>query len=229
MNLELFEKKTGIAFTDKQLLTTAFTHRSYLNEHREGGREHNERLEFLGDAILELAVTEFLYKKYPRKPEGELTALRSALVNFVALAGVAERLGMNEYILLSKGERKDTGRAREVILANALEALIGALYLDGGYISAEAFIAREIYPLLETIVAQGGWIDAKSKFQEKAQEEVGVTPRYETVGERGPDHNKNFTVGVFLGHEKIAEGTGKSKQEAETAAAAAGLQKKGWG
>jgi ribonuclease-3 len=222
-NLEIFEQKAGIEFRDKQLLQTAFTHRSYLNEHRGSLIEHNERLEFLGDAVLELVVTEFLYKKYPKKPEGELTSLRSALVNFVTLAGVAENLDMNDYMLLSKGEKKDTGRAREVILANAIEALIGAIYLDGGYESAERFISKNILTLTEKIIREGKWIDAKSKFQEKAQEETGITPRYETVGETGPDHDKHFRVAVFLGKEKIAEGEGKSKQEAEQDAASAAL------
>lgn len=228
MNFSPFEKKIAVSFADQELLRAAFTHRSYLNEHRQAGREHNERLEFLGDAVLELVVTEFLYKKYPTKPEGELTLYRSALVNAVTLAGIAEGLGMNDYMLLSRGEKKDIGRAREVILANAIEALIGALYLDGGYEKARDFIARFVLPQTDRLVAEGKWLDAKSKFQEKAQEVVGVTPAYETVKEVGPDHDKHFTVAVFLGKERVAEGEGKSKQEAEQAAASNGLQKKGW-
>lgn len=228
MNFETFTQKIGISFRDAALLRTAFTHRSYLNEHRTKGLPHNERLEFLGDAILELVVTEFLYQKYPAKPEGDLTLYRSALVNAVTLAGVAERLGMNDYMLLSRGEKKDTGRAREMILANAIEALIGALYLDGGYEKAREFIARFILPLTDALVAEGKWLDAKSKFQEKAQDVAGVTPSYEMIKEAGPDHDKHFTVVVCLGQERVAEGEGKSKQEAEQAAAANALRAKGW-
>lgn len=229
-NFADFEKKICSIFVDKNLLRTSFTHRSYLNEHRESKSktEHNERLEFLGDAVLELLVTEFLFKKYPHKDEGDLTMYRAGLVNAVTLAGVAEGLGMNDYMLLSKGEAKDTGRAREVILANAIEALIGALYLDGGYAKAGEFVSRFVLPLTDNIVAEGKWLDAKSHFQEKAQDAVGVTPSYETVRETGPDHDKHFTVAVFLGREKVAEGDGKSKQEAEQAAAANALEAKKW-
>lgn len=229
-NFTDFEKKIGIMCADTDLLRTAFTHRSYLNEHR-GAKtktEHNERLEFLGDAVLELLVTEFLFKKYPHKDEGDLTMYRAGLVNAVTLAGVAETLGMNDYMLLSKGEAKDTGRAREVILANAIEALIGALYLDGGYAKAGEFVSRFVLNLTDKIVAEGKWLDAKSHFQEKAQEIASVTPSYETVREAGPDHDKHFTVAVFLGREKVAEGDGKSKQEAEQAAAANALHAKEW-
>lgn len=225
---ETLAQKIGVSFRDAALLRAAFTHRSYLNEHRTKGLEHNERLEFLGDAVLELAVTEFLYKKYPAKPEGALTLYRAGLVNAVTLAGVAEKLGMNDYMLLSRGEKKDTGRAREVILANAIEALIGALYLDGGFEAAREFIARFVLPLTDALVAEGKWLDAKSKFQEKAQDVAGVTPSYETVKEAGPDHDKHFTVAVHLGTERVAEGEGKSKQEAEQAAAANALRAKGW-
>lgn len=228
MNFENFTKKIGVSFRDSDLLRTAFTHRSYLNEHKRGEWEHNERLEFLGDAVLELVVTEFLYKKYPNKPEGDLTLYRSALVNAVTLAGVADNLGMNDYMLLSKGEKKDIGRAREVILANAIEALIGALYLDSGYEKASDFITRFVLPLTDRLVAEGKWLDAKSKFQERAQDAIGITPSYETIKEMGPDHNKHFTVAVFLGKEHVAEGEGKSKQEAEQAAAENALQKKSW-
>lgn len=227
-NFADFEKKIGIIFADKDLLRTAFTHRSYLNEHRESKTEHNERLEFLGDAVLELLVTEFLFKRYPHKDEGDLTMYRAGLVNAVTLAGVAEGLGMNDYMLLSRGEAKDTGRAREVILANAIEAFIGALYLDGGYAKAGDFVSRFVLPLTDKIVAEGKWLDSKSHFQEKAQDIAGVTPLYETARETGPDHDKQFTVAVFLDREKVAEGDGKSKQEAEQAAAAAALKVKQW-
>ncbi len=223
-----FEKKTGIAFTDKNLLRTAFTHRSYLNENRKSGMEHNERLEFLGDAVLELIVTEYLYAKYPEKNEGDLTSYRSALVNAVTLAGVAEGLGMNEHLLLSRGETKDTGRARQVILANAIEAYIGALYLDQGYETTKRFVSKYVFKLVDDIVSKKMWLDAKSHFQEMAQEVVGVTPSYETVKQIGPDHDKHFTVAVFLGKERVAEGSGKSKQEAEQSAAKAGLEAKKW-
>ncbi len=227
-NFSDFEKKIGIIFADRDLLRTAFTHRSYLNENRKTKIEHNERLEFLGDAVLELLVTEFLFKKYPDKTEGDLTMYRAGLVNAVTLASVAEGLGMNDFMLLSKGEAKDTGRAREVILANAIEALIGALYLDGGYAKAGDFVSRFVLNLTDKIVAEGKWMDAKSTFQEKAQDIASVTPLYETVRETGPDHDKHFTVAVFLGREKVAEGEGKSKQEAEQSAAANALEAKRW-
>jgi len=227
-DLGSFEKKIGIAFTNKDLLRTAFTHRSYLNENRRAGMEHNERLEFLGDAVLELIVTEYLFEKYPEKPEGDMTSYRSALVNAVTLAGVAEELGMNDHLLLSRGEAKDTGRARQVILANTIEAFIGALYQDLGYEAAKQFVSRHLFKLLDEIVQQRKWLDAKSHFQEKAQEIVGATPSYETVKETGPDHDKHFTVAVFVGRERVALGEGKSKQEAEQQAAKLALKAKHW-
>ena len=228
MDFSVFEKRIGIPFRDKNLLRTAFTHRSYLNENRKSGMEHNERLEFLGDAVLELIVTEYLFAKYPDRNEGDLTSYRSALVNAVTLAGVAEKLGMNDFLLLSRGENKDTGRARQVILANAIEAFLGALYLDGGYEVTKHFVSTHIFKLIDDIVHKKMWLDAKSHFQERAQEIVGITPSYSTVSAEGPDHDKKFTVAVFLGKEKIAEGDGKSKQEAEQQAAKLGLQAKGW-
>ena len=218
----------GIAFADPALLAEALTHRSYLNEHREYAGSHNERLEFLGDAVLELAVTDFLFGKFPEKPEGELTAYRAALVNTVSLSETAQALGMNDYLLLSKGEAHDTGRARDVILADALEAVIGAVYLDQGYAPAEAFIARALYGKIDGIIAQRAYQDAKSRFQELVQEKRGITPAYETLSEAGPAHDKRFTVGVFIGEEEIARGDGKSKQEAEQAAAQAGLAALRW-
>lgn len=223
-----FEKRVEIIFKDKDLLRTAFTHRSYLNENRRAGMEHNERLEFLGDAVLELIVTAYLFKKYPEHNEGELTSYRSALVNAVTLAGIAEKLGMNEFLLLSRGETKDTGRARQVILANTIEAFIGALYLDQGYEGTKDFVSKCLFKLIDDIVHKKMWLDAKSHFQEKAQEVAGVTPAYETVKEAGPDHDKKFTVAVFLGRERVAEGEGKSKQEAEQQAAKLGLEAKHW-
>lgn len=220
--------KLDVSFKDINLLAKAFTHRSYLNEHRNSGLEHNERLEFLGDAVLELVVTDFLYTTYPKKPEGEMTALRSALVNAQTLSEVALEMGLNEYLLLSKGEAKDTGRARQYILANTIEALIGSIYLDQGYEAAQKFIHTHVHSLLDDVIDQKKFIDSKSKFQELAQEHVGATPRYELLKEFGPDHDKVFTVGVFLGDTHIATGEGKSKQEAETQAAYKGLVAKKW-
>ncbi len=227
-DLAEFEKNTGIQFIDKALLRQAFTHRSYLNENRNLKEGHNERLEFLGDAVLELVITDFLYKKYPEKTEGEMTSIRSALVNADTCAEVARGLEVNEYLLLSKGEAKDTGRARQYILANALEAIIGAIYLDQGFGNAEKFIVKYVTPILPKIVSEELWIDGKSKFQERAQEKEGITPLYKTLKEVGPDHDKIFTVGVFLGNQKVAEGEGDSKQAAEQSAALEALKQKNW-
>ena len=223
-----FATQLGLSFHNLDLLVEALTHRSYLNEHREYTGSHNERLEFLGDAVLELAVTNFLFKKFPAKPEGELTAYRAALVNTVSLAESSQLLGVNDFLLLSKGESKDTGRARDVILADAFEAIIGAVYLDQGYDAAEAFIARNLYTKIDNVIEKRSYQDAKSRFQELAQEKKGITPAYETLSEVGPDHDKRFTVGVFIGRDEIARGVGQSKQEAEQAAAQAGLDKTGW-
>jgi ribonuclease III len=223
-----FEEKIDISFENKALLKQAFLHRSYLNENRNLKLEHNERLEFLGDAVLELAVTDYLYKKFTNKPEGELTAYRSSLVNSITLAKVATDLEVNKYLLLSRGEAKDTGRARQYILANTLEAIIGAIYLDRGYEEARYFIDRFILHLTDSILKDGSWIDAKSRFQEKAQEKLSITPSYKTTKETGPDHDKYFTVGVYLQDELIEEGLGKSKQDAEQEAAKKALIKKGW-
>lgn len=223
-----FEKKIGVVFQNKDLLMQAFLHRSYLNEHRDIALDHNERLEFLGDAVLELVVTHSLYTSYPAKPEGELTAYRSALVNTTTLSSVASSLSMNDYLLLSRGEAKDVGRARQYILANTYEAFVGALYLDQGYDAAKDFIGKTILPLISEVVEKRLWQDAKSHFQEKAQEHAGITPSYQTLREEGPDHDRHFIVGVFLGSEKVASGEGKSKQEAEQEAARRGLEVKGW-
>ncbi len=228
MEFKSFEAKIGVTFKNQQLLETAFTHRSYLNENRRNGAEHNERLEFLGDAVLELVVTEFLYKKYPEKPEGELTALRAALVNTVSIADAATKLGMNEYLLLSRGEAKDTGRARGIILANAFEAVIGAIYLDQGYKPAYDFIDAQLFHKTDEVVEKKLWQDAKSKLQEIAQERLAVTPTYELVNQTGPDHDKIFVVAAYLGREKTALGEGRSKQEAEQDAAQKALVAKGW-
>jgi len=223
-----FEKKAGVAFKDKSLLKQAFTHRSYINENKNTKLEHNERLEFLGDAVLELVVTDFLYREYTDKPEGELTTYRSALVNAVTLSEVASNFNMNDYLLLSRGEAKDMGRARQFILANTFEAVIGAIYMDQGYEAAKGFIDRSVLTFAEKLIARGNLVDAKSAFQEKAQEHEGVTPSYKLVRDSGPDHDKSFVVGVYLGKEKVGEGEGKSKQEAEQNAAQRAIEAKGW-
>ncbi len=223
-----FEQSIGVSFNDIELLRQAFTHRSYLNEHRGVTHGHNERLEFLGDAVLELISTHFLYEKFPDKPEGELTAYRAALVNAVTCAQVAEEIGMNEYLLLSRGESKDTGRARSILLANAFEALVGAIYLDLGYDAAQKFIAERLFPKIDDIVAKKLWQDAKSTLQEKAQDAEGATPSYSVLREMGPDHDKHFVVGVYVKDTLLAQGEGKSKQEAEQSAARSALTKRGW-
>jgi ribonuclease III len=223
-----FETAIGVEFNDLALLRQAFTHRSYLNEHRSEAVGHNERLEFLGDAVLELIATHFLFEKFPDKTEGELTAYRAALVNAVTCAEVAQEIGMNDFLLLSRGEAKDTGRARSILLANAFEALVGAIYLDQGYDAAKAFIGAHLFPKIDDIVRKKLWQDAKSALQERAQEKEGVTPSYAVLRESGPDHDKQFVVGVYLKDVLLAEGMGKSKQEAEQAAAREALDKRGW-
>jgi len=221
-------EKLGLSFKDLDLFVEAITHRSYLNEHREHAGKHNERLEFLGDAVLELAATRFLYEKFPTKPEGDLTAYRAALVNTVSLAQTANELDINSMLLLSKREARDTGRARDVILANAFEAITGAVYLDQGYDAAQAFLAKNLFPKIDDVVEKRAWQDSKSRFQEVAQEKKSITPAYKTISETGPDHDKHFTVAVYLGSEEIAQGEGKSKQDAEQSAAQNALQKTGW-
>ena len=228
MNFEKFEERAGVTFRDKSLLKQAFTHRSYINENRGSALEHNERLEFLGDAVLELVITDYLYGRLKGSTEGELTSLRSALVNADTCSLVAQTLGANDFLLLSRGESKDTGRARQYILANTLEAIIGAVYIDQGYEIAKNFILTHVAPLIEDILKGGDWIDAKSLFQEKAQEHTGLTPIYKTIRESGPDHDKHFTVSVSVGEESYGEGEGKSKQDAEQEAARAALDSKGW-
>ena len=223
-----FEEEIGVSFKNKDLLTQAFIHRSFLNENPSKGLEHNERLEFLGDAVLELAVTDFLYREYPESPEGELTSYRAALVNANTIAEVAQEIDMNEYMYLSRGEAKDTGKARLYILANAFEALIGAMYLDQGYVATEGFIERFLYNRVKDVVKKKLWRDSKSLVQEKAQEHLGVTPAYKVIRESGPDHDKHFTIGIFFGADKIAEGKGHSKQEAEQDAARAAVEVKKW-
>jgi len=226
--LEVLEKKLGIKFKNKDLLKQAFTHRSYLNENPDFKLDHNERLEFLGDAVMELIVTEHLFKDFPEKAEGDLTNWRAALVNAKMLTSVAEDLGFNDYLLLSRGESKETGKARAYILANTFEAFLGALYLDGGYKPCDEFIRENLFVNLAVIIKDGSYKDPKSKFQEEAQERVSITPNYKVMKETGPDHDKIFVVGVYLGDNLIAEGNGSSKGEAEEAAAELALDVKKW-
>ncbi len=225
---ETLEEKLGINFVKPELLIQAFVHRSYLNENRDFPVFHNERLEFLGDAVLELVVTDFLYNQYDN-PEGELTNWRAALVNAKMLATVAHEIGFEEYLFLSHGEAKDAGtKARDYILANTMESLIGAIYLDQKYNMAQQFIARWIIPKLPRILENGLHMDAKSRFQESAQEHASLTPNYKVLQEEGPDHAKFFKIGVYLEKELIATGEGTSKQEAQTEAAENALKVKGW-
>jgi ribonuclease-3 len=228
-NFLILEKSLGLEFKNRDLLIEAFCHRSYLNEHPDFYLPHNERLEFLGDAVLELIVTEYLYKKYPEKNEGELTNWRAALVNAKILGELARELGFNDFLLLSKGEEKETGKARLYILANTFEALIGAIYLDQGYEVAKNFVEKNLIERkLPEIIEKGLFKDPKTRFQEEAQERVKITPTYKVLEEWGPDHAKHFVVGVFLGNELVAKGEGSSKQEAEEEAAKNALKIKGW-
>ncbi len=222
------EKIIGFKFNNQDLLIQAVVHRSYLNEHPNFKLDHNERLEFLGDAVLELAVTEYLYHNYPN-PEGELTNWRASLVNGDSLAEVGKKLGIEEFILMSKGESRDkNSKARMYIIANAIEAIIGAIYLEHGFSSAKKFILRNIIVKLDDIIKKKLYIDPKSNFQEKAQEKEGITPSYKVISSRGPDHAKIFKVGVYLDKELVATGEGSSKQEAQIQAAQNALIKKKW-
>ena len=227
-DLSKLEKILGVDFHNKDLLRISLTHRSYINENPEAG-ENNERMEFLGDAVLELVITEYLYGKFSEKPEGELTNLRASLVNANILGSVTADLGVNDFLFLSRGEARDVGRARQIILANAFEAIVGAIYLDSGYGSAQKFILNVLENKIPEILEKKLYKDAKSLFQEEAQERVGVTPSYEVIKEWGPDHDKHFIVGVYLEKELVAEGEGASKQEAQQQAAHAGLKAKNWG
>lgn len=227
-DFSLLEKKLGIKFNNKDLLVNAFVHKSFLNENQDFHLPSNERLEFLGDAILEKVVTEYLFKNYPDKNEGILTSWRSALVNAKMLAEIARELGFNDFLLLSRGEMKETGKARQYILANTAEAFIGALYLDQGIKACEKFIEKNILSKLPKVIKQGLYKDAKTELQEKSQEKMGITPTYKVLKEWGPDHAKHFVVGVYLGDKKIAEEEGSSKHEAEETAAKKALKIKGW-
>lgn len=223
-----FEKETKIVFKNKDLLKQAFIHRSYINENSGLNLTHNERLEFLGDAVLELITTDYLFRKYTNHNEGELTAFRSALVNTITIGGVAGDLGMGDFLLLSKGEVKDMSKDKTHILANTYEAFIGAVYLDQGYEVARQFVADTLFDKLKEIIKQKLWRDAKSLVQEKSQEYLNVTPSYKVIHESGPDHDKIFTIGIFFNDELITEGKGHSKQEAEQAAARKALEINHW-
>lgn len=224
-DLNAFEQKINLNFHDKNLLKEALTHRSYLNENPSWDVPHNERLEFLGDAVLELAVTENLFKKFPNSPEGELTSIRAALVNYQILAKIAKALNLDNFILLSKGEAKDGDRAKETILANAIEALIGAIHLDKGFLEANKFIEKNILIHLPEIIETKSYKDPKSLLQEIIQEKLKITPSYEVLKEEGPDHKKIFEVGVYFSEKLSGSGKGFSKQEAEIEAAKDALQK----
>lgn len=216
---EELEKKIKVKFKNKKLLFEALTHRSYLNEHRNWITSHNERLEYLGDAVLELVISEYLFLKYQNVDEGRLTLLRASLVNYQNLSKIARKIGLDKFILTSKGEKKDTEKAWDIILANAFEALIGAIYLDKGIVAARKFIKEFVISKLDEILKKESYKDPKSKLQEIIQEKLKLTPVYRVLEESGPAHRKTFKIGVFFGDNLVAEGIGSSKQEAEMEAA----------
>ncbi|MBR5046339.1 ribonuclease III [Candidatus Saccharibacteria bacterium] len=215
---EFAKEKLGFDFNDINLLVTALTHRSYVNEHRASVKEHNERLEFLGDAVLELVSSDFLYRNY-NEPEGIMTALRAALVRTESIGAAGKELGYEPLVRLSHGEKNGSERAHDVILADCFEAVIGAIYLDQGYDAAKEFIGKHILVKIDEIIEEGSWRDPKSYVQELAQRIDGTTPAYRTLSEEGPDHNKTFKVGIYIGDKLKATGEGHSKQEAQTEAA----------
>lgn len=221
------EKKIGIKFKDQDLLKTAFIHRSFLNEHRDFPLDNNERVEFLGDAVLELVTTEYLYSHYPN-PEGELTNWRSALVKGETLALIARELHLGEYLNLSRGEEHSGGRNKDYLLANVFEALIGVIYLEHGYKKAQKFIEKFLLIRLKSILEEGKHIDAKSKLQELAQEKMTTTPAYQLLHDEGPDHDKTFTMGAYIGERLVGKGKGGSKQSAEQKAAEDALKRLKW-
>jgi len=223
-NYDELENIIGYDFKNKNLLTEALTHRSYLNEDTKWHLPHNERLEYLGDAVLELVVTEALFKNYPDAPEGRMTVLRAALVNYQILARIGGEIRLEEFILMSKGERGGSPKAKEVILANAMEALVGSLYLDGGIGAAQKFIDKFILSHLKEVLETGSYRDAKSELQELIQDKIKVTPSYKVLEETGPAHERQFKIGVYFGDDLIAEGRGASKQEGEVEAAKEALK-----
>lgn len=222
---EELEKNIGIKFKNRDLLTEALTHRSYINEYPKWPLPHNERLEYLGDAVLELLVSERLFTMFPKNPEGQLTVLRAALVNYQILARVADAIDLQDFILMSRGEKKDTGKAREVILANAMEALIGAIYIDSGLEHIGVFVDKFVMSNLDEVLATKSYKDAKSELQEIVQERMKLTPTYRVIEEAGPAHRRVFKIGVYYGEKVIANGEGASKQEAEIEAAKNALKK----
>ena len=226
-DIKKLEDKLGLKFKNQDLLIQAVVHRSYLNEHPDFKIGHNERLEFLGDAVLELVVTEYLYRKY-ENPEGELTNWRASLVNAKMLAEVAQEMDIESYLYLSRGEAKDTGKARHYILANAFESLVGAIYIDQGMPAARRFIKEVLLGRLDEIIEKKLYLDPKSKFQEMSQDKFGITPTYKVLEESGPDRAKHFKVGIYLNEEFVASGDGGSKQEAQVAAADQALKVKKW-
>jgi len=228
-NLESLEQRLGVQFKNKDMLLQAVVHRSYLNENPDFRLGHNERLEFLGDAVIELSVTRYLFDQYPDSPEGDLTNWRASLVNAKTLSELARELDVDEYLYLSKGESQDRqSKARQYILANAYESIVGAMYLDCGYDATDAFLKRNLLVRLPYILEHKLYLDPKSRFQEAAQEIASMTPSYQVISEVGPDHEKIFRVGVLLGDEQIAIGEGLSKQEAQIQAAERALEVKGW-
>lgn len=228
-SLKNLEKIINVKFNNIDLLQQALVHRSYINEHPDFRVGHNERLEFLGDAVLEIIITEYLFLNFPDKPEGDLTNWRASLVNSKMLYQVAKNLNFEEYLLLSKGESKDKdSKARQYILADLVEAIIGAIYLDQGLEAAKSFILKNVASSLDDIIKNKTYLDPKSRFQEVSQEVVSITPVYKVLKEEGPDHAKKFTVGLFLEEELVSMGEGFSKQEAQTDAAGKGLRAKNW-
>ena len=228
-NFSLLEKTIGIKFKNKNFLIQSVVHRSYLNENPKFKLYHNERLEFLGDAVLEIIVTEFLYKNYPKTPEGDLTNWRASLVNSKMLATVAKEINLEKYLFLSKGETKDKNtKARQYIVANAVEALIGAIYLDQGIKKSEKFVKKYMLSKLDNILSNKLFLDSKSKFQEKSQEVYKITPHYKVLKESGPDHKRIFEIGLYLKNKLITKGKGSSKQEAQVDAATKGIKKYNW-
>lgn len=225
MDTAKIEQELSLQFNNPEILTNAFIHRSYLNEGGSVDLPSNERLEFLGDACLELIVSEHLYHTYPNEPEGVLTNYRSALVNTQSLAETAQQLNLGGYLMMSKGEEEGGGRESEHLLANTFEALIGAIYLDQGFDTVKGVVEKHLLPKLPAIIETGAHRDTKSLFQEIAQERVSLTPHYRVLDEWGPDHNKNFKVGAYLGKQKAGEGIGASKQRAELAAAEDALER----
>lgn len=221
--LDFAKSKLGIEFSNIDLLLTAFTHRSYVNEHRKTVTEHNERLEFLGDAVLELVVTEYLFNNY-QDPEGVLTNWRSSLVRTESISAAAARYEFEPLLRLSRGEKRGSARARNQILANCYEAVVGAIYLDKGYGVAQKFIGESLIVTFEEILKTGSWMDPKSHLQELAQSNNGLTPSYRVLSEIGPDHDKAFTVGVYIGDKLVGEGVGPSKQAGQVSAAEAALK-----